>query len=91
MEAPQGTLAILPSEIAKMPNLDWNDLQYVLALARARTAAKAASRLRVNESTVIRRIARAEQKLKARLFNRSKGEFSLTEMGDKVGFSECRH
>ena len=64
-----------------MPELDWNDLRFVLALARGTTLAAAARRLGVNESTVGRRIARAEQRLGARLFDRMRGAFHLSAAG----------
>ncbi|HKU99009.1 MAG TPA: LysR family transcriptional regulator [Vineibacter sp.] len=67
-----------------MPEVDWSDLRYVLALARAGTSLKAARALRVNESTVIRRLARLEQSLDARLFERTRGRFAPTPAGDTV-------
>jgi DNA-binding transcriptional LysR family regulator len=67
-----------------MQDLDWNDLRYVLAAGRGGTLADAARRLRVNETTVARRIARIERHLGARLFGRAGGRLSPTEAGETV-------
>lgn len=67
-----------------MQVLNWNDLRFVLAVARNQSLAGAARRLGVNESTVGRRIAEAEQRLGARLFERSLGRFHPTEAGQAV-------
>lgn len=67
-----------------MQDLNWNDLRFVLAVARSQSLAGAARRLGVNESTVGRRIAEAEQRLGARLFERSLGAFHPTEAGRAV-------
>lgn len=67
-----------------MQDLDWDDLRFVLAVARGRSLAGAARRLRVNESTVGRRVARMEQRLGARLFERIAGSLTPTEAGDRV-------
>ena len=40
-----------------MAALEWDDLRYVLAVAQAGSLAGAARELRVNHSTVLRRIA----------------------------------
>ncbi|MGI9335830.1 MAG: LysR family transcriptional regulator [Gammaproteobacteria bacterium] len=61
--------------------MNWHDLRFVLAAARSQTLAGAARELRVNESTVARRIAQAEHKLGARLFERTGGVLSPTEAG----------
>jgi DNA-binding transcriptional LysR family regulator len=37
--------------------IDWNDVRYFLAVARGCSVGAAASRLRGNDSTVLRRIA----------------------------------
>jgi DNA-binding transcriptional LysR family regulator len=67
-----------------MQELNWNDLRFVLAVARSQSLAGAARRLNVNESTVGRRVAEAEQRLGARLFERSLGLFHPTEAGHAV-------
>lgn len=67
--------------MAKKRELNWNDLRFLLAVARSSSLAGAARRLAVNESTVARRLAEAEARLGARLFERSLGAFSPTEAG----------
>ena len=67
-----------------MQDLNWNDLRYVLAAARTGTLAAAARHLGVNETTVARRIAEAERRLGARLFERAKGGVTPTEAGSVV-------
>jgi DNA-binding transcriptional LysR family regulator len=67
-----------------MQGLNWNDLRFVLAVARCQSLAGAARRLKVNESTVGRRVAEAERRLGARLFERSLGAFHPTEAGRAV-------
>ena len=64
-----------------MQDLDWDDLRFVLGVARSGSLAAAARRLKVNESTVGRRLARSEAKLGARLFERSQGRLVPTEAG----------
>jgi DNA-binding transcriptional LysR family regulator len=59
----------------------WDDLRYVLALARFATSAEAARRLSVDEATVARHIARIERQLGARLFDRAQGKLVPTEAG----------
>jgi DNA-binding transcriptional LysR family regulator len=64
-----------------MQPIAWDDLRYVLAIARFGTIAEAARRLLVDEATVTRRLARIERKLGARLFERGPGKIALTEAG----------
>src|SRR5436190_1732757 len=64
-----------------MQGMDWNDLRYVLAVSRAGTLAAAARRLRVDQTTVARRLAAAERVLGARLFERIDGSLRPTLAG----------
>ena len=64
-----------------MRDLDWNLLRYALAVARAGTLAGAAKQLRVNETTVARRLSRAEAVLGARLLERREERLHPTEAG----------
>jgi DNA-binding transcriptional LysR family regulator len=65
-----------------MQAMEWSDLRYVLAVARAGTLAAAARRLRVNQTTVARRLAAAERVLRARLFERKDGLLHPTRAGE---------
>lgn len=62
-----------------MPDIDWDDFRYVLAVARARAIAPAARALRVDATTVARRLSRVEQALKTKLFERKDGCLRPTE------------
>jgi DNA-binding transcriptional LysR family regulator len=69
---------------AKMQNLNWDDLRYVIVLSRSGRLAKAARQLRVDETTIARRVARVERALGSRLFERSNGQLLLTEIGREI-------
>ena len=58
--------------------LDWSDLRVFLVLARARTLAAAARELRVNQTTVGRRLAALERAAGTRLFERTPRGYVLT-------------
>ena len=64
--------------------LDWADLQYFTAVGRSGTIAGAARALRVNHSTVLRRIASLEAALGVRLFDRLPGGYALTVAGSEL-------
>lgn len=68
----------------KRRKIDWDDLQYVLAVADAGTLAAAATALRVNRTTVLRRINAFERKQGVRLFDRLPGGYALTSAGDEL-------
>lgn len=59
--------------------MDWNDFRYVLAIARGRAIAPAARTLRVDATTVARRLARVELALRTKLFERKDGRLQPTE------------
>jgi DNA-binding transcriptional LysR family regulator len=60
---------------------DWNDLRYVLALARCRSLAGAGKALRVDPSSVHRRLVALERRLAVRLFERGSGGYRPTPQG----------
>ncbi len=64
-----------------MQAMDWDDLRFLLAISRAGSLAAAARRLSVNQTTVARRLARAEAALKAKLFQRLGGALQPTAAG----------
>ena len=61
--------------------MEWDDLRYVLAVARAGSLASAARRLDVNQTTVARRLAAAETALGAKLYQRVDGDLRPTKAG----------
>ncbi len=60
------------------------DLRTLLAIAREGTLAGAARRLRVNHSTVFRRLATIEGRLGTRLFERQGGNYVTTTAGEDL-------
>jgi len=60
------------------------DLATLLAIARAGTLAGAARRLRVNHSTVFRRLGTIEARLGTRLFERQGGSYVTTAAGEDL-------
>lgn len=75
-------LSSLPITSAKMQGMRWDDLRYVLQVARGGTLAAAARRLGVNQTTVSRRLAAVEAALETRLFARSDGTLFPTKAGE---------
>jgi DNA-binding transcriptional LysR family regulator len=61
--------------------IDWDDLRYFLAVHRNATLARAASALGINATTVGRRLAALEERLAARLFDRTPDGYALTLAG----------
>jgi DNA-binding transcriptional LysR family regulator len=64
--------------------MDWDDLRFVLAVARAGSALRAARALEVNQTTVMRRIARIEADIGAQLFESRQNGQRLTSLGQSV-------
>ncbi len=66
-----------------MQGLNWNDLRYLLAVARSGSLNAAAARLGVDQTTVARRLRAAEAALGARLFERTaSGALHPTQAGE---------
>ncbi|WP_259781496.1 LysR family transcriptional regulator [Aestuariispira ectoiniformans] len=59
--------------------MDWDDLKYVLAVARGGTYSAAATALQVNQTTITRRIQQASSGLAIPLFDRVDGRLVPTE------------
>jgi len=69
--------------------IDWDEVRFFLAAARGGSVRGAAERLKVNHSTVLRRIAQLERQLGARLFDKLPSGYRLTDAGEEVlGFAE---
>lgn len=64
-----------------MNSLDWNDLRYVLAVAKQGSAAAAARALGVSHATVLRRINVIEKDIGSPLFDRHATGYTPTEAG----------
>src|SRR5260370_15151765 len=67
--------------------IDWADFRLVLAIVRGGTVSAAARQLGVDHATVIRRVDRLERHLSAKLFDRRKTGYLLTEAGQRVADS----
>jgi DNA-binding transcriptional LysR family regulator len=64
--------------------VDWDDVRYFLAVARAGSVRAAALALGVNHSTVLRRIAQLEQRLGAQMFEKLPSGYHVTVAGEEV-------
>src|ERR1700742_5372891 len=64
--------------------IDWDDVRYVLAIARQGSVRAAAEQLEVNHSTVLRRVAQLEERLGAHMFEKLPSGYRLTEAGEEV-------
>lgn len=64
--------------------MDWDDLRIFLAVARTESLSGAGKRLKIDPATVGRRIARLEETLSARLFQKSPQGYALTEEGARL-------
>ncbi|UJR82909.1 LysR family transcriptional regulator [Sandaracinus amylolyticus] len=67
-----------------MHSVEWDDLRYVLAIARDGTLSRAAARLGVSHTTVARRVRAIEQTLGVRLFDQTPDGFVATAAGRDV-------
>jgi DNA-binding transcriptional LysR family regulator len=61
--------------------IDWDDLRYFLAVHRHGSLAKAGAALKTNPTTVGRRLTALEERMDARLFERTPGGFVATPAG----------
>ncbi|WP_066970017.1 LysR family transcriptional regulator [Rhizorhabdus dicambivorans] len=65
-------------------SLNWNDLRFFLAVARAGTISLAGRRTGTDHATVARRIAALEQALGLQLFERNPRGYELTRHGEDI-------
>lgn len=70
--------------------MNWDDLRLFLAVARTGSISGAARQLGVQHSTVSRRMRQLEEKLGARLIERKKGGYELTQAGKNIKESANR-
>jgi DNA-binding transcriptional LysR family regulator len=63
---------------------DWNDLKYFLACARTGSLSKAGRHLKVDQTTVSRRLTALETAIGARLFDRTAPRTVLTSAGEAL-------
>ena len=67
-----------------MHSVDWDNLQTFLAVARSGRISAAARRLRIEHTTVSRRLAALEEELKVQLFYRTTTGYLLTPHGQNA-------
>lgn len=76
--------AFLPDHSAPMHSPHWDDLRFVLAVAEAGSLAGAARSLRVNHTTVLRRLGAYEARLGVRLFERLPTGYVPSPVGEAM-------
>ncbi len=64
--------------------MDWNDVRHFLALARSGSVRAAGASLGCSHSTVARRVEALEERLSARLFDRHRDGYTLTQAGEQM-------
>lgn len=64
--------------------MNWDNIRYLLAVARTGSLRAAALRLNVDQATVARRLHHIEEELNTSLFNRSPEGYRLTEYGERL-------
>ena len=67
-----------------MHKINWQDLQYILVVARQGSVSAAARTLGVNHSTVLRRINALEERQGLRLFDRLRTGYVLSQEGQQL-------
>lgn len=68
----------------RLEALDWDDLKFFLAVARAGSLRAAAESTGTNHATISRRLAGLERSVDARLFDRTKGGQVPTQLGEEL-------
>ncbi|GIU06110.1 LysR family transcriptional regulator [Shewanella sp. c952] len=71
-------------EIAQVQTMDWNDIRFILAIANYGTLHEAAAHLKVNHSTVWRRIQSLEKSFATQIFLVDRNGYTLTKAGEGV-------
>jgi len=67
-----------------MQPIDWDNMRYFLQVVRSGSVKQAATQLRVNQTTVSRRISTLEQNLDSPLFERNANAWMITPMGEHL-------
>src|SRR4029079_3275564 len=70
--------------ISSQASMDWDNLKFFLALAETGSLSRASEKLRVEHSTVSRRIEMLEQDLGVRVVERLSRAYRLTPEGEQV-------
>lgn len=67
-----------------MQHMNWDNLRYVLMVAKTGSIAAAARELSVNRTTVLRRISTFQENLNCRIFERGDHGYMLTPEAEKI-------
>lgn len=67
-----------------LDSLNWDDFKYLIVVSRHDTLAKAAEVLKVNHSTVFRRINSLEEALGSKIFVRNSDGYRLSDVGLEI-------
>jgi DNA-binding transcriptional LysR family regulator len=70
--------------VLKSHSMNWDDLKYFLAVVRTGTLRGGADSIRVNHTTLNRRLCVMEERLGSRLFVRSNAGLALTQLGENL-------
>jgi len=76
--------AVFLTIMVKNPSINWDDLRFVLAIARTGSLRGAARALSVNHGTVLQRLNQIEAALGTRLFGRTRRGLVATEAGEDL-------
>lgn len=64
--------------------MNWDDLKVLLTLNREHSSRKAAARLGISNTTIIRRLESLEEAIGGRLFDRTPDGFQITAIGEQL-------
>lgn len=67
-----------------MQGINWDDLRVFLVAARAPSLNSASETLKINSTTISRRVTALESQLNGLLFDRSKRTWQLTSFGELI-------
>jgi DNA-binding transcriptional LysR family regulator len=84
LEAVNLSMKQKPLKKTLQDSINWNDLRYVLALAREGSVSGAGRALSVEHTTVARRISALEKQLGSRLFDRLPSGYVMTQVAEKL-------
>jgi DNA-binding transcriptional LysR family regulator len=73
-----------PPGVLVRPQLAWTDFRTVMVIAEFGSVARACSSLGMTHSTLLRKLDQIEQRLHARIFERTRGQYTVTAAGAEI-------
>lgn len=70
--------------VGSRPQLAWTDFYTVLVIAQHRSVARACAALGMTHSTLLRKLDQVEHRLKTRVFERTRGQYTPTAAGAEI-------